>query len=66
MQAGVEARHKAAGEALVAVERNDMLNAAFARDRNRAVRAAVVDDQVFDLVDTVYFFSAGRRRSAAA
>ena len=51
LQAGVEPRLEAGGEALVVGQADDVLDPALAGDLDRAVGAAVVDHQQLDLVD---------------
>ena len=49
-QAGIEPGHEAAREALMRAEIDDVIDAVGARDFDRPVGAAVVDDQPLDLV----------------
>jgi hypothetical protein len=51
LEAGVEARLEAGGKPLVVGEPHDVVDAVGARDVDRGVRRAVVDDQPLDLVD---------------
>ena len=53
LEAGVEPGLEAGGEALVVGQADDVLDPALARDLDRAVGRAVVDDQQLDLVDAV-------------
>ena len=62
LQARVEARLEARGQALVVRQADDVVDAVLARDLDRAVGRAVVDDEPFDGVEAV---EAARGRSAS-
>ena len=53
VQAGVQSGHEAVGQALVLFEVHHMVEAQFPRDFHGPVLAAVVDDEILDLVDPV-------------
>ena len=53
LEAGVEPGLESGGEALVVGQPDDVLDPVLARDLDRAVGRAVVDDQQLDLVDAL-------------
>ena len=62
-KAPVQTSHKAFCKTFVLFEIHDMVHTPFFRHRHGIVLTAVVDDQIFDLVNPLYLFWQGIQRN---